>query len=198
MVDANSVEEKTPPVKAGVYVRVSSDEQAERGTSLESQVAQCRAFAQVKDWHVAEVYADAGISGAMGDRPGLKALLKDAELGRFKVLVVARLDRMARKQLLLLNVVERLHAAGVDFVSVSESFDTSTPFGRAALGLLGTFAELERELIRDRTMKGRRARQAQGLWAAGAPPFGYVYDPTTKGLQVVEGEAVIVQRVFAL
>lgn len=184
--------------RAGLYPRVSTEEQAKEGTSIDSQLAKLRTHAQLHDWQVVGEYVDAGYSGRTDDRPELQRVIKDAEAGRLDVVAVWKMDRFFRKLKLLLEYKERLDKAGVAFVSVSEGIDTSTPMGRLLFNLLGSIHEWEREEIVSRTKAGRQTRYARGEWASGQPLYGYQYDPITKKLKVREDEAPTVRRIFSL
>lgn len=112
---------------------------------------------------MAGTFLDEGLSGAARDRPGLDAMLSAAQASRFDVLVVWRLDRLARSLQHLLEVLDHLRAAGIEFVSLRDpGIDTTSPQGRLLLQILGAFAEFERELIRERVIAGVRRAQSLG------------------------------------
>ncbi|MEP7216644.1 MAG: recombinase family protein, partial [Anaerolineaceae bacterium] len=143
-----------------------------------------------------EVFRDTE-SGAHLNRPALTRMLADAEAGRFDELIVFRVDRLSRKLNDLGPMVERLTQWGVAFRSVSESFDTAYPSGRAMMQLLGVFGELERETIIERTIVGMERKAKTGVWVGGTVPYGYRIRDDKKGIVVYEDEAFIVRRVFA-
>jgi len=136
---------------AALYVRVSTDHQ-----SVENQIRELRQVAERRGWQVAEVYRDAGISGAKGreQRPGLDALLKDASRRRFDVVMAWAIDRLGRSLIDLLGTIQHLEAVGVDLYLDQQSIDTTTPAGRLLFRMTGAFAEFERSMIRQRVRAG--------------------------------------------
>lgn len=135
------------------------------------------AYCKAKGWVVAGVFIDPGHSGSSLDRPGISELMAGVEAGRFDVVLVYKLDRLSRSQKDTLYLIEDVFmASGVDFVSMQESFDTSTIYGRAMVGILSVFAQMERETITERTLMGRAGRAEEGLWhGGGTDPIGYDY-----------------------
>ena len=183
-------------IKVAVYARVSTQEQAVEGTSLDYQSGQLEHYCGSMNWVIWQSYVDPGYTGKDGDRPGLKRLLADAKLGLFEKVVVYKLDRLARKLRLLLEIEEKLKDYGVALYSAKENIDTSTAMGRTVFQVLGLTAEWEREAIVERTRGGRLQRYTQGCWGPGSPSFGYSYDRETKKLVINEVEARIVRRIF--
>jgi site-specific DNA recombinase len=179
----------TEPTRAAVYVRVSTAEQArDDSSSLDDQEARCRAYAASQGWAVAEVYRDAGASGAkgLGDRPAGAALLADAKAGSFSRVIFHKVDRFTRHAGKGRTDFETLDDLGVGLVFVVEQTDTSTPSGRLFQTLLMAFAEFERERIAERTAQGRRGALEAQRWASGPPPYGY---RTVSGSLVADDEA---------
>jgi len=154
------------------YTRVSILEQAEEGFSLESQDRIIRQFIQDRGWSLVKVYTDAGISGTRSDRPELERLLRDAELGRFDVVVVYSIDRFFRNLQGLLKALNHLYQHDVAFISISENLDFTTPWGKLALAVLGTLAEIYIDKLSADTKRGKKQRARDGLWN-GSPPLGY-------------------------
>jgi len=183
-------------VKVAIYTRVSTQEQAAEGTSLEYQSNQLESYCGSNNWVVLQSYVDPGYSGKDGDRPGLGRLLADAKLGLFEKVVVYKLDRLVRKLRLLLEIEEKLKDYGVALYSVKENIDTSTGIGRTVFQVLGLTAEWEREAIVERTRGGRLQRYTHGCWGPGSPPYGYSYDRETKKLIINEAEARIIRRIY--
>ena len=183
---------------AGLYVRVSTTEQARNGYSVGEQADRLQKYAEAMGWPVFRVYTDAGFSGSNMNRPALQQLLRDVDAGRIQKVVVYKLDRLSRSQKDTLELIEdRFLQRGVDFVSLSESFDTSSPFGRATIGIMAAFAQLERETIKERMQMGREARIKAGKFkGAWIDPIGYTYKDGA--LHVEEYEADLVRQIFAL
>lgn len=165
------------PSRTAIYIRVSTQEQATEGYSIQAQTERLQAYCKAKGWGIFHIYTDAGFSGSNMERPALSQLLNDVEAGRVDCVLVYKLDRLSRSQKDTLHMIEDIFLAnGCDFVSMSENFDTSTPLGRAMIGILSVFAQLEREQIRERMAIGRTERAKSGLWQGGGwIPIGYDY-----------------------
>jgi DNA invertase Pin-like site-specific DNA recombinase len=145
-------------MKAAIYARVS----AVNGQNPEMQLRELREYIKRRGWKVHEEYVDAGISGTKEKRPELDRLLADAHKRRFDAVVVWKFDRFARSVSHLLRALENFRALGVEFVSLSEQVDTSTPTGKMVFTVLGAVAELERSLIVERVKAGLRNARAKG------------------------------------
>jgi DNA invertase Pin-like site-specific DNA recombinase len=145
-------------MKAAIYGRVSTTAQ---DTNL--QMREVRQFVQRRGWQIAEEYTDKGISGSKEKRPALDKLMADAKRRRFDAVVVYRYDRFARSLRHLVNALEEFRALGIEFVSIHEGVDTSTPNGRLVFGIFASIAEFERELIRARVRSGLAAARARGI-----------------------------------
>lgn len=179
--------------KVGVYIRVSTQEQAKEGYSIPAQEDRLLAFSKAKNWIISDLYIDDGYSGTNLERPELKRLLKN--LKNIDVVLVYKLDRLSRSQKDVLYLVEEEFLENnVDFVSVLESFDTTTPFGRAMLGILAVFAQLERDTIIERSKLGKERRAKEGKWRGGPIPLGYDY--IDGNLTINEYEAGIIKLIF--
>ncbi len=140
------------------YARVSTDEQAREGVSLDAQVARTRAYAQAKELELLDVLTDDGISGKTLERPALRELIQRCEHGEVGHVVVVKLDRLTRHTRDLLALVDDLFLARhIELHSVAESLDTSTPHGRFVLTLFGGLAQMERELIGAPERRRRKA-----------------------------------------
>lgn len=180
-----------------LYCRVSTDEQAQHGHSIESQIQRLEAYCKSQGWSDYEFYIDDGYTGTSMDRPQLKRLIRHIEQKRISSVVVYRLDRLSRKQRDVLWLIEDVFEAnGVSFRSATEPFDTSTPLGKAMLGILAVFAQLERDTIVERTRSGIAQRARKGLWHGGPVPFGYDWDKENKQLVVNPTESPLVKEVF--
>lgn len=160
---------------AAIYVRVSTDEQAEDGSSLESQEDRCRAFCAARGLDVTAVYRDAGQSGGKLDRPALSELREAVRAGTVAVVVVYSVDRLSRSQRDMLNLLDEFEQAGAGLSSASQPFDTATPMGKAMIAMLAVFAELQRQEIRERT-RSALARKAGNGEATNRLPLGLVRD----------------------
>lgn len=137
--------------RAALYVRVSTDHQ-----TVENQVSELRQVAGRRGWDVVEVYRDAGISGAKGrdKRPGLDAMLNDANRRKFDVVMSWAIDRLGRSLIDLLGTIQHLEAVGVDLYLEQQNIDTTTPTGKLLFQITGAFAEFERSMIRQRVRAG--------------------------------------------
>jgi site-specific DNA recombinase len=161
----------TETVRVAVYSRISTDEERQPN-SLEAQRVRLEAFVNSQPkWRIARHYEDQ-FTGTVIDRPALTRLLKDAKLGRFDVLLVYRVDRLARSIRGLAQIIDELDQAGAIFRSATEPFDTGTPAGRMMVQMLGVFAEFERALIVERITAGLERKAARGGWCGGQRPYG--------------------------
>ena len=185
-------------VKVALYVRVSTQEQAKEGYSIGEQTDRLTKYAQAHDWVIFNTYVDAGFSGANMERPALKQMLADVKKGGIDKVIVYKLDRLSRSQKDTLSIIEdQLLKNNCDFESMTEKFDTSTAFGKAMVGILAVFAQLEREQIKERLTMGLDARVKEGKWRGGAVvPFGYDYDPQLGYLIINEYNSLIVKEIF--
>jgi DNA invertase Pin-like site-specific DNA recombinase len=145
--------------RAALYVRVSTDKQ-----TVENQVEALTKVAEARGWQIVETFSDAGISGAKTrkDRPGLDAMLKAAQRGKFDVVMAWAIDRLGRSLVDLLSTIENLKACGVDLYLDQQSIDTTTPAGKLMLHMCGAFAEFERSMIVARVHAGLRRAVANG------------------------------------
>jgi len=191
---------------ADLYIRVSTTEQAEEGYSVGEQEARLRAYCSAMGFTVNAVHIDPGFSGATLDRPGINKVIKDVRGGCVKKVIVWKLDRLSRSQkdvLILLEDVILENGVlgrairsqkdtlvlledvflenGCNFVSIMESFDTATPFGRCIVGILAAFAQMERENIKSRMMMGKHAGLKEGRYFSGRAPIGYQYEMQQNG-----------------
>lgn len=184
--------------KVAIYVRVSTARQDQEGYSIPLQKERLIAYCKAKGWVVAGLFVDPGHSGSSLVRPGITALIDGVEAGKYDVVLVYKLDRLSRSQKDTLFLIEDVFMANkTDFVSMQESFDTTTIYGRAMVGILSVFAQMERETIAERTMMGRVGRAEEGLWhGGGTQPIGYDY--IDGELVVNKTEAEQVQMVYGL
>ena len=146
-------------IRVAIYGRIST---SNHGQDISLQARELRQFCEARGWQVAGEYLDEGISGAKDSRPELDRLMADAHRRRFDAVVVWKFDRFARSVSHLLRALETFKALGIEFVSLSEQVDTSTPTGKMVFTVLGAVAELERSLIAERVRAGLRNARAKG------------------------------------
>jgi len=138
-------------MKAVGYIRVSTEEQAREGVSLDNQRARIEAFCVAKDWELISVYADEGKSAGSLERPAMQELISDCKKHKFDVVVIYKLDRLTRSVKDLGYLIEVFDKSNVAFSSVSDNFDTTTANGKLVLNILGSVAQWERDIIKERT-----------------------------------------------
>ena len=187
----NDIKAEVKKIKA-LYVRVSTDAQVD-GYSIEAQIDLLKSYLKSKEWEDYEIYTDPGFSGKDLNRPAIKKLIQDCKDGKIDTVLVFKLDRISRSQKDTLYLIEEVfNKYGVGFISIRENFDTTTPFGKAMIGVLSVFAQLERETILERTRLGLKKRAEDGLWRGGGKtPFAYDYDKQT-GMLVVNNERKVI------
>lgn len=184
--------------KVAIYVRVSTTNQVEEGYSIDEQKDKLSSYCDIKDWNVYKVYTDGGFSGSNTDRPALESLIKDAKKRKFDTVLVYKLDRLSRSQKDTLHLIEDVFIKnGIEFLSLQENFDTSTPFGKAMIGLLSVFAQLEREQIKERMQLGKLGRAKSGksmMWAKTS--YGYDYHKETGTVTINPAQALTIKFIF--
>jgi DNA invertase Pin-like site-specific DNA recombinase len=186
-------------LRCAIYTRKSSEEGLEQEfNSLHAQREACEAFIasqKSEGWAlVRDQYNDGGISGGTLERPGLKQLLADIEDGLVDVVVVYKIDRLSRSLMDFSKLVEVFDRNGVTFVSVTQSFNTTTSMGRLTLNILLSFAQFEREVTAERIRDKVKASRMKGMWMGGYVPLGY--DVVDRKLVVNEHDAGSVRRIF--
>lgn len=182
--------------RIAVYCRVSTDEQAEQNISIPAQQSRITSYCHAKNWQIVDYYIDEGYSGKNLDRPAMKKLITDAQNKKFDIVAVWKLDRISRRQQHVLYLIEDVfNVHNIGFSSVTENIDTSNPAGRAMVGVLAVFAQLERETIIERSKFGKREAAKQGRFGGGLP-YGYDYDKDTKQLIVNPMQAEAVKLIF--
>lgn len=194
-----------PVVRCALYTRKSSEEGLDQAfNSLHAQREACEAYVRSQaseGWKVLpEVYDDGGFSGGNIERPALKRLLEDIDAGRVDTIVVYKIDRLTRSLADFARIVDRLDKAQASFVSVTQSFNTTTSMGRLTLNVLLSFAQFEREVTGERIRDKIAASKAKGMWMGGLPPLGYdpPTDRATRTLVRNEAEAEQVRTIFDL
>ncbi len=182
-----------------VYSRVSTEEQADSGASLNMQRDQCRAMAVALGHQQVEVLADDGYTGKDLKRPAMQLLLAQVRAGEIAGVIIWKLDRLTRRVKDLLQLVELFGERNVALVSLHEKIDTSGPMGRFVLIIMGAVAQLEQETIAHRVKSSMNYLRSQGFWAGGRPPMGTrIIGPAGKRLlEVVPEQAAVVAEIFA-
>jgi site-specific DNA recombinase len=193
----------TQAIRCAIYARVSTADQTLGDfTSIDNQREMAEAYIAsqaLKGWRALdEHFDDPGFSAGTMERPALKRLLALVDRREIDIVVALRLDRLSRSLSDFMRLMDRFKAAGVAFVSVTESFSTDTPVGRLTMGLLATFAEFERATIAARTSEKVVAARRRGKWTGGFQVLGYDVHPDGGRLVVNDDEAAIVRQVFAL
>jgi site-specific DNA recombinase len=189
----------TRRLRCAIYTRKSSEEGLEQEfNSLHAQREACEAYIasqKSEGWAlVRDQYDDGGVSGGTLERPGLKQLLADIEDGLVDVVVVYKIDRLSRALMDFSKLVEVFDRNGVTFVSVTQSFNTTTSMGRLTLNILLSFAQFEREVTAERIRDKVKASRMKGMWMGGYVPLGY--DVCNRKLVINEAEATTVRRAF--
>ena len=192
--------------RVAIYCRVSTVEQAEEGYSIDEQRRRNIEYCEKEGHEVYKVYEDRGISGKnISGRPGLKDLLQDANAGKFDLVIVWKLNRISRKLIDILNIVDTLDKNKIAFRSLTESFETETPAGKLQLNIMGAIGEFERGTIAENVKMGMMARAKEGKWNGGKV-LGYdIVEIPSEGkkrketkLVINEKEAMTVRRIFEL
>jgi DNA invertase Pin-like site-specific DNA recombinase len=189
----------TVPKRCAVYCRVSSDERLDQSfNSLDAQKEAGLAYIasqRAEGWiPVFNDYIDPGFTGGNMDRPGLKRLMADIEVGKIDIVVVYKIDRLTRSLGDFSRLIEIFERHKVSFVSVTQQFNTTTSMGRLMLNILLSFAQFEREVTGERIRDKIAASKAKGMWMGGHPPLGYRIED--RRLVVVDVEADLVRRIF--
>ena len=191
--------EKCKIKHAALYVRVSTEAQSEEGYSIDAQLEKLENYCKAMGIDSYKPYIDGGWSGSNLNRPKMEELIQDVEAKEIDAVVVYKLDRLSRSQADTLHLIDKVFIPyDCAFISLNEKFDTATPYGKAMIGILSAFAQLERENIRDRTRMGMMERIKEGYWpGGGTPPFGYDYDQNS-GILVPNDNADDVRNIYQL
>lgn len=181
-----------------LYLRVSTDAQYEEGYSIDAQRKKLEQWCRLHDVKQYEFYIDGGYSGSNLKRPEMERMIADIRAGYVEAVVVYKLDRISRSQRDTIYLLEDVFTPNqTGFISLNENFDTTTPYGKAMIGILSVFAQLERENIRERTRMGMKERLSKGMWRGTTPPYGYDYD-AQKGILVPNADAGTVREIYRL
>ena len=187
------------PQRCAIYTRKSTEHNLDlEFNSLDAQREACEAYIKSQaheGWRlVPDRYDDGGLSGASLDRPALQNLLADVRAGRITIVVVYKVDRLTRSLADFAKLVELFDQHGVSFVSITQSFNTTSSMGRLTLNVLLSFAQFEREVIGERVRDKIAASKRKGLWVGGPVPLGYRC--IDKKLEIVPEEAEVVRTIF--
>jgi site-specific DNA recombinase len=196
---ARAEDARIGPIRCAIYTRKSTEEGLEQSfNSLDAQREACEAYVisqRHEGWTLTpERYDDGGFSGGTLDRPGLRQLLADVKTGKVDVIIVYKVDRLTRSLADFAKIVEILDAAKASFVSVTQSFNTTSSMGRLTLNVLLSFAQFEREVTGERIRDKVAQSKARGLWMGGNIPLGYVVED--RKLKLAEAEAEKVRTIY--
>lgn len=187
-----------PKINCAIYTRKSTEYGLNMEfNSLQNQEEACKAYIlsqAFNNWEYYKTYSDGGISGGTMERPGLKTLLNDIRAGQIQVVVVYKVDRLSRSIIDFHKMMQEFDKYGCNFVSITQSFDTSNSMGKLTLNMLLSFAQFEREVSAERVRDKIAASKAKGLWMGGTPPLGY--DIQDKQLIPNEQEKTLVNLIF--
>ncbi|SET24177.1 site-specific DNA recombinase [Oceanobacillus limi] len=180
--------------KVAIYCRVSTEEQASEGYSIDAQLDTLRQYAKLYGWDVSDEYIDEGISGkSIKGRPAMQRLVSDIEKNKFQAVLVWKISRLSRNMLDTLVLLDKFEEYNVKFISYSENFDTGSPIGRLVLQLMASIAEMERNTLSENVKLGMKQRALQGEWNGGIV-FGY--DSIEKELIINQKESNVIQLIF--
>ena len=187
-----------PKINCAIYTRKSTEHGLDMEfNSLQNQEESCKAYIlsqAFNGWEYTKTYSDGGISGGTMERPGLQTLLNDIREGLIQVVVVYKVDRLSRSIIDFHKMMQEFDKYGCNFVSITQSFDTSNSMGKLTLNMLLSFAQFEREVSAERVRDKIAASKAKGLWMGGTPPLGY--DLKDKQLIPNPQEAELVNLIF--
>jgi len=185
------------PIRACIYTRVSTIGQVDR-FGLKVQEEKCKQMIDFKDWSLTKVYTDAGISGTLNrtKRPGLNQLIEDGKAKIFDCVVIYSLDRLGRRTILVLNLIDQFKEMGIKLVSCKENLDTTTPMGAFFVTMTSAIVQLERDNIVTRTKEGSLQRKKLDGDIGGALPYGYIRNKNN--ITIKPDEAEIIKLIYNL
>jgi len=178
---------------AAIYVRVSTQDQAQHGFSLDAQEESLVNYAKALGYEIIKIYRDEGKSAKNLNRPEMINLLKDAEERKFQAIFIYKLDRFSRSLKDLILTIDKLKEWGIDFVSLQDKIETASASGKLMFQIIGAFAEFERNIIGDRTKFGMERKAKEGGFITKAPRG---YKLLNKDLIIDLEEAEIVKKIF--
>ena len=179
--------------RVAIYARVSTEDQAREGFSLDAQLEKLRSYCKARGWIIAGEYIDDDYSGRDVKRPAYQKMMDEIE--KWDALLVMKMDRIHRNSKNFMLMMENLNEKGKEFVSMTESLDTSTAMGRFVMDIIQRIAQLESEQIGERVYDGMRQKAKEGKGALGSPsPYGYEYKDGV--LVEKEGELNVVRKIY--
>jgi len=187
-------------LETGIYVRVSTEEQAQEGYSIRAQEQKLKDYARIKEWAIHKIYMDEGISGKnITERPAINEMIEDIQKGYVKNVLVFKIDRLTRNTADLISLIDLFNEYDCAFNSLTESIDTHSATGRMFIKIIGIFAEFERENITERSRLGfeRKAREGYSL-ATRSASYGYDRKIGEKIQTINEKEAKVVKEIFEM
>ena len=181
-------------VKVAIYTRVSTEDQAKEGFSLDAQLDKLKSYCKARDWIISDKYIDDGYSGRDIKRPAYSRMME--EIDKWDMLLVIKMDRIHRNSKNFMLMMENLKKEGKEFVSMTESLDTSTAMGRFVMDIIQRIAQLESEQIGERVYIGmeQKARTNSGVLGFNIP---YGYDYLDGNLTIIEGEARVIKDIYS-
>ena len=186
-------------MKSGLYVRVSSEEQAKEGFSIRAQQDKLKDYIKIKDWELYDIYIDDGISGKnITARPAINRMITDIVQKKVENVLVFKIDRLTRSTKDLISLMDLFNENNCAFNSLMESIDTHTPSGRMFIKIIGIFAEFERENIIERvsTALEKKVKEGYILSQYGLTPYGYDREIGNREITINEEEAPIIREIF--
>lgn len=190
---------KTESLKTGIYMRVSTEEQAKDGFSIHAQKEKLTSYCKINDWEVFDYYIDDGISGKnIKDRPEVSRLIEDVKDGKVNNILIYKLDRLTRSVKDLISLIELFDEHNCNFNSVTEKLDTSNAVGRMFIKIIGIFAEFERENLAERVSFGYEQKTREGNYTNTQGVNGYDYIVGKGDLVVNEEEKEFVNRIYKM
>lgn len=184
-------------LNTGIYIRVSTEEQAKFGYSIKAQKEKLLNYALIKEWKIYDIYIDEGLSGKDLNRPKIIKLLKDIEDNKVNNVLVFKIDRLTRSTKDLINLIEFFQKKNCEFNSLTESIDTSSPTGRMFIKIIGLFAEFERETIAERIKLGLERKVKEGYSICSSTvSYGYMKEKGNNIQKINKEESYIVKKIY--
>ncbi len=185
----------TEPLRAAIYARVSTEDQAREGFSLDAQVKRLEAYCRARGWKIFKVYVEEGQSGRDTRRPAYQEMMADRD--DWDLILVLKMDRIHRNSVNFTLMMDELRRHGKEFNSIQESFDTTTAMGRFVMDIMQRIAQLESEQIGERVYVGMRKKASDGdLHLGSAHPYGY--ECRDGELHLIPEEAAVLERMFRM